>query len=295
MDRANKLCVALASIFLLLIGAAGVHAIAPPENNFHFSIIGDRTGGANPEIYDRVWREVDLFHPDFVINVGDSIEGGNDERAGQDWAALHQIWARYKKYPLYFTPGNHDVFSDASRKLYEKETGRPASYSFNYQNAHFTVLDNSGSDELPEAQVEFLRRDLEQNKERSPKFIFFHRPFWIPYVIFKNREFPFHQIAKKYGVAYVICGHMHQFMRMAQDGVVYMVVGSSGASMKRGLNAGQGFEQGWFYQHVRVQVKGSTVQATVKEVDSEAVNGRVFKADDWDKVKLSASSQNAPR
>jgi predicted phosphodiesterase len=295
MDRANKLCIAVASIFLLLVGAAGVHAVSQPENNFHFSIIGDRTGGANPEIYDRVWREVDLLHPDFVINVGDTIEGGSDQRAEQDWAALRPIWTRYKKYPLYFTPGNHDVFSDASRKLYEKETGRPASYSFNHQNAHFTVLDNSGSDELPEAQVEFLRRDLEQNKERSPKLILFHRPFWIPFVIFKNREFPFHQIAKKYGVAYVICGHMHQFMRMEQDGVVYMVVGSSGASMKRGLNAGQGFEQGWFYHHVQMQVKGSTVQATVKEVDRDGVKGRVFKADDWDKVKLAARSQKAPR
>jgi predicted phosphodiesterase len=295
MDRANKLCIAVGSILLLLLGAIGVLAVAQPENNFHFSIIGDRTGGANPEIYDRVWREVDLLHPDFVVNVGDTIEGGNDQRAEQEWSALRPMWARYNKYPLYFTPGNHDVFSDASRKLYEKETGRPASYSFNYQNAHFTVLDNSGSDELPEAQIEFLRRDLEQNKERSPKFILFHRPFWIPYVIFKNREFPFHQIAKKYGVAYVICGHMHQFMRMEQDGVVYLVVGSSGASMRRGLNAGQGFEQGWFYHHVQVRVKGSTVQATVKEVDSDAVKGRVFNADDWDKVKLSASSQKAPR
>jgi predicted phosphodiesterase len=295
MDRANKLCIAIGSIFLVLLGAIGVLAVPQPESNFHFSIIGDRTGGANPEIYDRVWREVDLLHPDFVLNVGDTIEGGNDQRAEQEWSALRPMWARYNKYPLYFTPGNHDVFSDASRKLYEKETGRPASYSFNYQNAHFTVLDNSGSDELPEAQIEFLRRDLEQNKERSPKFILFHRPFWIPYVIFKNREFPFHQIAKKYGVAYVICGHMHQFMRMEQDGVVYMVVGSSGASMKRGLNAGQGFEQGWFYHHVQVRVKGSTVQATVKEVDSDAVKGRVFNADDWDKVKLSASSQKAPR
>ena len=80
MDRANKLCIAVASIFVLLVGAIGVLAVPQPENNFHFSIIGDRTGGANPEIYDRVWREVDLLHPDFVVNVGDTIEGGNDQR-----------------------------------------------------------------------------------------------------------------------------------------------------------------------------------------------------------------------
>src|SRR6478672_8493886 len=169
MDRAIKLSIAVAAAVLLFLGAAGQR-----DNSFRFAVIGDRTGGANPEIYDRVWREVDQLHPDFVLNVGDTIEGGSDQRAEQDWAALRPIWARYKKYPLYFTPGNHDVFSETSRKLFEKETGRPAWFSFNYQNAHFTVLDNSGSDELPEAQLEFVRRDLEQNKERSPKFILFH-------------------------------------------------------------------------------------------------------------------------
>lgn len=280
MDSHSRLSIAAALCFVILC-AIGVCAVPPPDNDFEFSIIGDRTGGADQQIYDRVWREVDLLHPAFVLNVGDTIEGGDDHRAAQDWAALRPIWTRYNKYPIYFTPGNHDVFSEASRKLFERETGRPTFYSFNYQNAHFTVLDNSASDDLPEAQLEFLRRDLERNKVRSPKFILFHRPFWIPYVMFKNREFPLHQIAKKYAVSYVICGHMHQFMRMEQEGVVYMVVGSSGASMKRGQNAGQGFQEGWFYHHVRMKVKGPAVQATIKEVDSDAAIGRTFNADHW--------------
>jgi predicted phosphodiesterase len=281
MKRVTRRWIAASFVCVLLGGIAGLRAVPEPGNSFHFSIIGDRTGGATPQVYGRVWREVDLLHPDFVVNVGDTIEGGDDRRAEQDWAALRPIWVRYSQYPLYFTPGNHDVFSEGSRKLFEKETKRPSSYSFNYQDAHFTVLDNSGSDELPESQLEFLRRDLEQNKDKSPKFILFHRPFWIPYVIFKSGAFPLHQIAKKYGVSYVICGHMHQFMRMTHDGIVYMVVGSSGASIKRGLNAGQGFQQGWFYHHAWVQVKGSKVSVTVKEIDGGLGKGRMFKAEDW--------------
>ena len=34
---------------------------------------------------------------------------------------------------------------------------------------------------------------------------------------------------------------MHQFMHMTQNGITYMVAGSSGASIGRGLKAGQGF------------------------------------------------------
>ena len=114
----------------------------PPRNDFRFSILGDRTGDAQPGVYEQVWRELDALHPDFVINVGDTIQGGNDATAASEWRALRPLWDRYR-YPIYFTPGNHDIWSPASRAVYEQQTGHPAFYSFNYQNAHFTVLDNS--------------------------------------------------------------------------------------------------------------------------------------------------------
>lgn len=266
---------------VLLAGFPGVSAFSEAANDFHFSILGDRTGRAAPGVYERAWHEVNALHPAFVINVGDTIEGGDDSRAEQEWLSLRPLWGQFE---LYFTPGNHDIFSGASRKLYERQTKRPTSYSFDYQQAHFTVLDNSGSGELPESQLEFLRKDLEKNKDKSPKFIFFHRPFWIPYVMFKSGDFPLHQIAKKYGVTAIINGHMHQFMYMTQDGIAYMVVGSSGGSISRGTNAGQGFRQGWFYQHITAQVKGTKVEFTVKEIDSPERKGRIFQADEWDRT-----------
>ena len=266
---------------VLLACCGGVAAYTEPPNHFHFSIVGDRTGGASPGIYERVWREVEALHPAFVINAGDTIEGGDDSRAGQEWLALRPLWGRAS---IYFTPGNHDVFSEASRKIYEQQTKRPTFYSFDYQQAHFTVLDNSRSDELSESQLEFLRRDLEKNREKSPKFIFFHRPFWIPYVMFKSGDFPLHRIAKKYGVTCVINGHLHQFLHMKHDGITYMVVGSSGGSIGRGLKVGQGFREGWFFQHISAKVTGARVQFTVKELDGPEGPGRSFNADEWDRT-----------
>lgn len=274
----------LATTFVLVVfaGVIGIRAVTEPKNDFRFSVIGDRTGGAQPEIYGRVWREIDMLHPDFAINVGDTIQGHRDEQAEAQWRDLYPIWERYNHYPLYFTPGNHDIWNDMSLSLYRKETKRPAFYSFNYQESHFTVLDNSRTTTLENDQIRFLEQDLAANKDRSPKFVFFHKPYWIVFLKLGSGEFPLHQLAKKYGVSYIVSGHGHQFVRMTRDGIVYMEVGSSGGSMKKGLERGEGFTQGWFYHHVWGQVKGSKVTFTVKELDPPMGKGRMFRAEDWD-------------
>ena len=275
----------LAGIFAVLAlgGVAGVRAFTEPKNDFRFSVLGDRTGGATPEIYGRVWREIDLLHPDFVINVGDTIEGHKDEQTTEkEWRDLRPVWERYKHYPLYFTPGNHDIWSEQSQAIYERETGRRAFYSFNYQDAHFTVLDNSRDRDLSKEQLEFLTADLEANKNQKPKFVLFHKPFWIIFLKLGSGEFPLHQIVKKYGVDYVISGHGHQFVKMSRDGIVYMEVGSSGGSISRGIQRGLGFKEGYFYHHVWGRVKGSKVSFTVKEIDGSKGAGRMFRIEDWD-------------
>jgi 3',5'-cyclic AMP phosphodiesterase CpdA len=173
------------------------------------------------------------------------------------------LWQRYRDR-MYFTPGNHDIWSPASRALYERETGHPAFYSFNYQNAHFTVLDNSESSMfggLSDQQMQFLARDLAQNRTRDPKFVFFHKPFWLIPVTLGSSEFPFHQLIKKYGVRYVVSGHGHQYVRDVQDGIVYLEAPSSGGKLK-----GEGSGKGWFYGHLLVTLTGSSVDVTVKEL-----------------------------
>src|SRR6267378_2713673 len=95
---------------LLAFLAALSPAQRPADNTFRFSILGDRTGGANQMAYEQAWREIDRLHPDFIVNVGDTIEGGNDATAGAEWQALRELWKSYK-YQQFFTPGNHDIWS----------------------------------------------------------------------------------------------------------------------------------------------------------------------------------------
>ncbi|MGA2879600.1 MAG: metallophosphoesterase [Bryobacteraceae bacterium] len=266
-------CLALAIAF-----AGFLLAAEPAQNDFRFSILGDRTGDAQPGVYERVWNEMNALHPDFVINVGDTIQGGNDATAASEWRAISPLWARYR-YTIYFTPGNHDIWSAASHAIYEQQTRRPAFYGFNYQKAHFTVLDNSDapdlSGDLSETQMQFLARDLEQNRDRDPKFVFFHKPFWLIPVKLQSSHFPFHQLIAKYGVRHVVSGHGHQYVHAVEDGVTYLEAPSSGGKLK-----GQGFAQGWFYGQVLVTVKGSAVSLTVKEIGPPFGQGRSFQPKD---------------
>ena len=237
-------------------------AFGQTPNSFRFAILGDRTGTADARVYEGIWREIDAEHPDFVINVGDTIEGGDLARAATEWSALRPLFAGYK---MYFTPGNHDIWSPESEKLYIAETHRPPFYGFDYQSAHFTVLDNSRSDDLSPEQLAFLESDLKASAGRAPHFVFFHRPFWLLPLKLRSGEFALHRLARQYGVNYVISGHGHQIAYLERDGVVYLEVGSSGGSMARGLNGGQGFDQGWFYHHVLAEVKGREVTLRAKE------------------------------
>lgn len=278
-NRPSTAAAAIAMVVLLMTFA--IRGLTANNNDFHFALIGDRTGGAQPQIYGRVWQEVDLFHPDFVLNVGDTIEGGDDDTAEEEWKALRPIWDRYKHYPIYFTPGNHDVWSAKSKQLYERESKRGLYYSFDYQQMHFTVLDNSRAGQLSEEQLQFLESDLQKNAGKSPKLVVFHRPMWIESFA-RGGEFKLHEIAKRHAVDSVISGHGHVFVRMIRDGVTYMEVGSSGGTMAKPMIDGKGFTDGRFYHFVWAHVNGGKIQYTVKEIGMPMGQGRVFRAEDWD-------------
>jgi len=271
-------CVALAVAFSVLIAGAS-------DNNFTFAILGDRTGDAIPGVYEAIWRDTAAFHPDFVINVGDTVQGLNDATAEAEWTSLRPIWQQYH-IPFFFTPGNHDIWSPLSRKIYESETKHPPAYSFDFQNAHFIILDNSGGMNLSADQMDFLERDLAANKDRSPKFVFFHQPFWLIPVRFHSGDFPFHQLMRKCGVGYVFSGHGHQFVRLVQDDIVYIEAGSSGAKLK-----GSGFAKGWFFGEIYARVRGTKVEMTVHEAARPYGEGRKFNAATWTENGATATAK----
>jgi Icc protein len=271
--------IVLAAVWLITPAASGQD---PQTGSFHFAILGDHTGEAQPGVYEQVWREVAAENPAFVISVGDTIQGGEDTSADSEWRQVEQILGMYRRYPLYLAPGNHDIWSAHSEGAFRKYAGHAPHYSFDYGPAHFTILDNSRSEQFSAEEFAFLEADLETHKAQPVKFIVSHRPSWLFDVLFKNSKFTLHQLAKKYGVRYVIAGHLHEELHGDLDGVSYLSVGSSGGH----LRGSEKYEDGWFFGHTRVDVRGQEVVFRIEELKSPHGQGRITSPNDWDIAKL---------
>jgi UDP-2,3-diacylglucosamine pyrophosphatase LpxH len=259
------------------VAAGVVAAYSFPQDEFRFAILGDRTGGAVPGVWEQVWRETDADHPDFVITVGDTIQGGDDATLDTEWRHILEILAPYRNYRIFFTPGNHDVWSLASAEAFEKYTKHPLHYSFDYKQAHFTVLDNSRSDDLPAEELAFLRNDLNKHARQPLKFVFSHRPSWILQVVLGNPQFPFHQLVKQHGVQYVIAGHIHQMLRFELQGIEYLSMASSGGHLREDKQ----YQKGWFFEHTMVTAHGASADFVIKETGPPFGESRVTKPADW--------------
>jgi Icc protein len=249
----------------------------PPPDSFRFVILGDRTGEVRPGVYEHVWREAAAEDPAFVLSVGDTIQGLNDATAEAEWREVQRILAPYQRFPLYLAPGNHDIWSEQSEELFRRYAGHPPHYGFDRGPVHFTILDNSRSDELSPVELEFLEKDLQAHEKQPVKFIVSHRPSWLIPAAFVNRDFALHKLAKKYGVQYVIAGHVHQLLHVELDGVTYLSVESAGGH----LRASEKYEDGWFFGQTVVDVRGQAVSLQIKELKAPHGQGRVTNPKVW--------------
>ena len=113
---------------------------AAQEDLFRFAILGDRTGEPQAGVYQQVWKEIAAEDPAFVVGVGDTIQGTRDENADAQWRQVDQLLMPYRRYALYLAPGNHDIWSAKSERLF-RQHARGLHYSFDYGQAHFTILE----------------------------------------------------------------------------------------------------------------------------------------------------------
>jgi len=270
-------CASVAVFTALLLAAA-----AQEPDSFRFVVLGDRTGEAQPGVYERVWKDAAAEGPAFVVGVGDTIQGWNDETADAEWQQAEKILSSWKRFPLYLAPGNHDIWSALSEKVFQKYSGHAPHYSFDYRQAHFTVLDNSRSDQLSATELTFLENDLMAHNEQPLKFIVSHRPSWLLNAVVGDPNFRLHQIAKKYGAGYVIAGHVHEMLHAELEGVDYISMVSSGGHLR---SSGK-YEDGWFFGYAVVDVNGKGTEFRIRELGAPYGQERSTALKDWGKAGL---------
>ncbi len=251
--------------------------LAGSTRDVRFVILGDRTGETQPGVYEQVWRETAAEHPDFVINVGDSIQGLNDAVLKTEWDSLHALLRPFARYRFFYTPGNHDVWDDASAAAYVQQTGHPLHYSFDFAQVHISVLDNSRTEDLPESELNWLEHDVATHRDQPVKFVFSHRPSWILFAVLKNPDFRLQTIAKQYGIQYVIAGHLHRMLHADLQGVTYLSMPSAGGHLRDSKR----YEDGWFFGHTLVTVHDDTTHFDIKEAQPPIGQGRSSQPEDW--------------
>jgi len=129
------------------------------DKEFPFAIIGDRTGGANVAgTFRLAIDQLNMLHPEFVINVGDLIEGYSDDEAKLN-AEWDEVDAMLAKLDMRFfrTPGNHDIANGTAQRVWRDRHGATY-YSFVYGDVLFVVLD---SEDPPRAAPEGMEEKLE--------------------------------------------------------------------------------------------------------------------------------------
>jgi len=111
-------------------------------DQFQFAVLGDRGGGASPlGTYERALDQVNLLQPEFVMSVGDYIEGYTTVQAEMDeqWEEFEAVVAKLQM-PFFHVRGNHDVNLPLTREAWSQRRG-PKYYHFRYKDVLFIVLD----------------------------------------------------------------------------------------------------------------------------------------------------------
>ena len=260
-----------AAFFFLAATLFLVGAPAAPET-FHFVILGDRTGETERGVYEHVLADAASTDPAFIVTTGDTIQGLDDATGDAEWRQAEQILAPYRRFRLYLTPGNHDIWSVPSENLFRKYAGHPPHYSFDYGPAHFTILDNSRSEQLSADELSFLEQDLKAHAAQPVKFIISHRPSWIFNAVTGNPDFPLHRLARTYGVQYVIAGHLHEMLHCKLQGIEYISLPSSGGH----LRGAEKYEDGWFFGYADVDIRKRTANFQIHQL-----GGRTTDLNDW--------------
>lgn len=237
-------------VVLLGVGCAGAESPSTPQDlaaiahwsgnsptggdAFRFVVLSDRTGGHVPGHWEEAVKEVNLLRPDFVMCVGDLIEGYTEdvEKVTAEWEEFDAIVAGLDA-PFFYCSANHDATNDVMLKIWLERYGRDGKsyYSFDYRDCHFIVLDSQSANRVPEfaeAQLAWLRDDIEKAADAKHVFVFYHHPRMDNPANFLNMLMLLP--AEK---TTIFNGHNHVLSYFEQDGIPNIVLSHTGSGTNR--------------------------------------------------------------
>ena len=133
MMRGRSLPGWLAAALLLAPALAGCTGGPPPQAAtaqawapLRIAVIGDRTGGHRPKVFEDALDKLEAMQPDLVLSVGDLVEGYTEDEVelARQWDEVEAALARFGSR-FHAVQGNHDAFSATGARVWRERRGAP--------------------------------------------------------------------------------------------------------------------------------------------------------------------------
>ena len=234
------------------------------DGNFKFAVFSDLYGGERDGVFSIAVEQLELLQPELVLNVGDLIDGGTENRTtlAEEWDEFDAKLGRLSA-PVFYIGGNHDLTNVTMRKFWEERYGARY-YYFKYKNVLFLMLDSEDYEEqrmqeiylaraealqimeaegaeamsrseysqMPERrtgwisleQADYFKNVLEAHPDVRWTFLLMHKPVWR-----NEQALPWQSIEESMGSRpyTVINGHFHSYSLTRRLGRDYLHLGTT--------------------------------------------------------------------
>lgn len=201
------------------------------EKTFQFAIVTDRTGGHRPGVFPVAVDKLNLLQPEFVMSVGDLIEGYTEDevRIDSEWEEFTGFISKLQM-PFFYLPGNHDYINPVMAKKWKERFGKDY-YHFVYKDVLFLCLNSeermrgAGRGSIDQPQYDYIKKTLAENTDVKWTLVFLHQPLWDqkdpgmwPDVenLLKDRSHT------------VFAGHRHRYVKYDRNNSKYFILATTG-------------------------------------------------------------------
>lgn len=213
------------------------------SETFQFAIVTDRTGGHRPGVFMDGVKKLNLLQPEFVMSVGDLIEGYTEDTAKLNWE-----WRQFTGFidslqmPFFYIPGNHDITNKVMEDKWKELFGKTY-YHFIYHDVLFLCLNSednyrgAGKGTIDDEQFNSIKKILNKNPDVKWTLIFMHQPLWNQKDTKRWKDVEKLLATRKHTV---FVGHNHRYRKYERNNGKYFVLATTGGgSSLRGSSFGE--------------------------------------------------------